>query len=194
MFHILKDFTQFFFFINFRFQELRRDLQTVISTRINTTNFNIMHIEDYGGETFLSELIASSLLQEFNQALDRCCTVIIIYNVNNFVKLFLLYNHNVFLSKILGKPSKYRKLNFFQLSSESDVPSRSFQIFEVLTYCLIEEYVDYGLELAVQSVPIPEAKTHDSPHVYFFDVIKQVNTIIILYENQVSDTLIPLIM
>lgn len=53
-----------------------------------------MHIEDYGGETFLSELIASSLLQEFNQALDRCCTVIIIYNVNNFVKLFLLYYHN----------------------------------------------------------------------------------------------------
>lgn len=56
----------------YRFQELRRDLQTVISTR---TNFNIMHIEDYGGETFLSESVATSLLQEFNQSLDRCCTV-----------------------------------------------------------------------------------------------------------------------
>jgi hypothetical protein len=38
-----------------------------------------MHIEDYGGETFLSEYVATSLLQEFNQALDRCCTVFIIY-------------------------------------------------------------------------------------------------------------------
>ncbi|KAL5238755.1 hypothetical protein ACI65C_006165 [Semiaphis heraclei] len=132
------------------FQELRRDLQTVISTR---TNFNIMHIEDYGGETFLSEYVASSLIQEFNQALDRCCT----------------------------------------LSSSSDIPSNSYQIFEILTSYLIEDYVDYGLELAVQSVPIPEAKTHDPPNVYFFEVIKQVNAIILLFENQLSDTLIPLI-
>jgi len=59
---------------------------------------------------------------------------------------------------------------------------------------LIEDYIDYGLELAIQSVPIPEAKTHDPPNVYFFDVIKQVNAIIVLYENHVSDILIPLIM
>lgn len=61
--------------VDFSFQELRRDLQTVISTR---TNFNIMHIEDYGGETFLSEIVAIALLQEFNQSLERCCTVFII--------------------------------------------------------------------------------------------------------------------
>ncbi|XP_025419969.1 exocyst complex component 5 [Sipha flava] len=132
------------------FQELRRDLQTVISTR---TNFNIMHIEDYGGETFLSEYVATSLLQEFNQALDRCCT----------------------------------------LSSSSDIPSNSYQIFELLSSYLIDDYVDYGLELAIQSVPIPEAKTHDPPNVYFFDVIKQVNKIILLFENQISDALVPLI-
>lgn len=70
---ITKTLSKFNFY--FRFQELRRDLQTVISTR---THFNIMHIEDYGGETFLSEYVASSLIQEFNQALDRCCTVFII--------------------------------------------------------------------------------------------------------------------
>lgn len=40
-----------------------------------------MHIEDYGGETFLSESVAISLLQDFNKALDRCCTVIIIYKI-----------------------------------------------------------------------------------------------------------------
>lgn len=79
-------------YYNFRFQELRRDLQTVISTR---TNFNIMHIEDYGGETFLSEYVATSLIQEFNQALDRCCTVFIIYIID-FIYFFLnsYYNYS----------------------------------------------------------------------------------------------------
>jgi len=71
----------------FRFQELRRDLQTVISTR---TNFNIMHIEDYGGETFLSEYVATSLIQEFNQALDRCCTVSIICIIDSIYFSFIL--------------------------------------------------------------------------------------------------------
>lgn len=36
-----------------------------------------MHIEDYGGETFLSENVAIALLQEFNQSLERCDTVFI---------------------------------------------------------------------------------------------------------------------
>lgn len=58
----------------FRFQELRRDLQTVISTR---TNFNIMHINDFHGETFLSDNVANSILKEFNLAIDRCSTVFI---------------------------------------------------------------------------------------------------------------------
>lgn len=49
-----------------------------------------MHIEDYGGETFLSEYVATSLLQEFNQALDRCCTVFIIYILRYNLLLRLL--------------------------------------------------------------------------------------------------------
>ncbi|VVC29722.1 Hypothetical protein CINCED_3A010914 [Cinara cedri] len=132
------------------FQELRRDLQTVISTR---TNFNIMHIEDYGGETFLSENVAIAFLQEFNQSLERCCT----------------------------------------LSTSNNIPSNCYQIFEVLTMYLIEDFVDYGIELAVQSVPIPEAKTHEPPSIIFFEVVKQVHRIIVLYENQFSETLVPLI-
>lgn len=65
-------------------------------------------------------------------------------------------------------------------------------MFEILTTYLIEEYVDYGLELGVHSVPIPEAKTNGRPNIYFFNVIKQINAIIILFENQISDSLIPL--
>uniref|UniRef100_A0A1B6KSQ6 Exocyst complex component 5 n=1 Tax=Graphocephala atropunctata TaxID=36148 RepID=A0A1B6KSQ6_9HEMI len=51
------------------FQDLRRDLQAVIGTR---ANINIAQIEDYGGETFLSEEMAISLLQETKLAFQRC--------------------------------------------------------------------------------------------------------------------------
>ncbi|PNF29480.1 Exocyst complex component 5 [Cryptotermes secundus] len=51
------------------FQDLRRDLQAVIGTR---TNFNIAQIENYGGETFLSEEVAIALLQESKLAFRRC--------------------------------------------------------------------------------------------------------------------------
>jgi hypothetical protein len=48
---------------------LRRDLQAVIGTR---ANFNIAQIENYGGETFLSEEVAIALLQESKLAFRRC--------------------------------------------------------------------------------------------------------------------------
>lgn len=59
---------------------------------------------------------------------------------------------------------------------------------------MVDDFIDYGLELGIQSVPIPEAKTHEPPNVYFFDVVKQVNIIIGLLEKQLSDVLVPLIM
>uniref|UniRef100_A0A1A9X184 Exocyst complex component 5 n=1 Tax=Glossina brevipalpis TaxID=37001 RepID=A0A1A9X184_9MUSC len=52
-----------------RFQELKRDMQVLIGTR---ANINIAQIEDYGGETFLSEELAIKMLQEANAALKRC--------------------------------------------------------------------------------------------------------------------------
>lgn len=55
-----------------RFQDLRRDVQALIGTR---ANINIAQIEDYGGETFLSEELAINLLQECKAAFKRCCLV-----------------------------------------------------------------------------------------------------------------------
>ena len=56
-------------------QELRRDWQAKISAR---TNINIAQIEDYGGETFLSEEVASKLLRIARNALQRCSVVSIL--------------------------------------------------------------------------------------------------------------------
>lgn len=60
------------------FQDFRRDLQAVIGTR---ANINIAQIEDYGGETFVSEELAITLLQESKMSFQRCQVV------NNFVLL-----------------------------------------------------------------------------------------------------------
>lgn len=55
-----------------RFQDLRRDVQAIISAR---TNINIVNIDNYGGETFLSEELAINLLQESAAAFERCSVV-----------------------------------------------------------------------------------------------------------------------
>lgn len=54
------------------FQDLRRDLQAVIGTR---TNFNLINVDNYGGETFLSEELAITILQDSKHALERCKVV-----------------------------------------------------------------------------------------------------------------------
>ncbi|XP_060520245.1 exocyst complex component 5 [Cylas formicarius] len=51
------------------FQDLRRDLQAVIGTR---ANINIAQIENYHGETFLSEELAIMILQDTKNAFLRC--------------------------------------------------------------------------------------------------------------------------
>ncbi|XP_028165314.1 exocyst complex component 5 [Ostrinia furnacalis] len=54
------------------FQELRRDLQAVIGTR---ANINIAQIENYGGETFLSEQLVERMLCDAQTSFLRCKTL-----------------------------------------------------------------------------------------------------------------------
>ncbi|XP_045502327.1 exocyst complex component 5 [Colias croceus] len=54
------------------FQELRRDLQAVIGTR---ANINIAQIENYGGETFLSEQLVQKMLNDAKISFLRCKTL-----------------------------------------------------------------------------------------------------------------------
>ncbi|XP_033227163.1 exocyst complex component 5 isoform X2 [Belonocnema kinseyi] len=130
------------------FQELRRDLQAVLGTR---TNINIAQIEDYGGETFLSEELAINLLQRSKLAFQR--------------------------SSLLSQPS--------------DLPGNATQILEILLKYLIDEHVDYALELGLQSVPIPESRTQ--PELHFFNIVRRCNAIIRLLEEQFCDSLVPLV-
>uniref|UniRef100_A0A1B6CXT9 Exocyst complex component 5 n=1 Tax=Clastoptera arizonana TaxID=38151 RepID=A0A1B6CXT9_9HEMI len=131
------------------FQDLRRDLQAVIGTR---ANINIAQIEDYGGETFLSEELCIALLQESRIAFHRC--------------------------QILSQPS--------------ELASNGTQIMDVLLQHLVLDHVDYGIELGLQAVPIPESKPQQ-PQIYFFNIVQQSNAIIHLVEKQFNDILVPLV-
>lgn len=68
------------------FQDLRRDLQAVIGTR---ANINIAQIDDYGGETFLCEELAITILQETKLAFQRCQHVN--FPLNKKQDFFLIY-------------------------------------------------------------------------------------------------------
>lgn len=76
-----------------RFQELKRDMQVLI-------RINIAQVEDYGGETFLSEELAIKMLQEANAALKRCRLLSIpselpanIVKLNDILLRFLMHEH-----------------------------------------------------------------------------------------------------
>lgn len=66
------------------------------------------------------------------------------------------------------------------------------QIFEILLQYLITEYVDYAIDLGIQSVPIPESSAQQ-PEIYFFETVQQTNIIIHLLEKLVADCLFPLL-
>lgn len=80
-----------------RFQDLKRDMQAMISAR---TNINIVQIDNYGGETFLSEELAINLLQEASAALERCSvlskeadTPVNIIKIADLLLKYLLTDH-----------------------------------------------------------------------------------------------------
>lgn len=54
---------------NFRIHDLRRDIQARIGSR---TNIIGSAVDNYGGETFLSEEVAMNILQDSKKAFDRC--------------------------------------------------------------------------------------------------------------------------
>jgi hypothetical protein len=80
-----------------RFQDLKRDMQAMISAR---TNINIVQIDNYGGETFLSEELAINLLQEASAAFERCSvlskeadTPVNIIKIADILLKYLLSDH-----------------------------------------------------------------------------------------------------
>lgn len=106
------------------------------------------------------------------------------------------YGGETFLSEELAIALLQRSKEAFQrchlLSQPSDLPANAAQIFDVLLHYLINEHVDYALELGLQGIPKPESR--NPPEIHFFNLIRQCNVIIRLLEDQFNDSLIPDVM
>ncbi|KAJ8723923.1 hypothetical protein PYW07_007903 [Mythimna separata] len=127
------------------FQELRRDIQAVIGTR---ANINIAQIENYGGETFLSEQLVQKMINDAKTSFTRCKT----------------------------------------LCTPNELSSTTVALLEVLIQHLLIEHVDYALDLGLQSIPIAESKS--PPQIYFFDIVKQANKIVRMFEEHYQESVL----
>ncbi len=51
---------------------------------------------------------------------------------------------------------------------------------------LLHNHVDYAVELGLAGIPLPESRSQ--PEIYFFDILRQTNTIIFLVDKLFSGT------
>ena len=107
----------------------------------------------------------------------------------------LSYGGETFLSEEVAINLLQLTKNAFRrtqvLSNPKDTPINAREILSILISYLLHEHIDYALEIGLQGIPLPECKT--IPELYFFDVVRQTNTIIHLFEKQFNDSLLPLV-
>jgi len=77
------------------------------------------------------------------------------------------------------------------LSKTSDLSTNSVEIFNILVSYLLHNHVDYAIELGLTGIPLPESKV--APEIYFFDIVRQTNTIVFLVDKLFADSLVPLV-
>jgi recyclin-1 len=120
--------------------ELRRDLQAVIGTKANINLGPV--VENYGGETFLSQEVAINILQEFKLAFKRCEMMSSKHDIaTNAGKIFELLIHYLCIEHIdyavelglqavpLGDPRSEPAIYFFDVVGRANTV---FLLFEKL--------------------------------------------------------------
>lgn len=130
--------------------DLRRDLQARFGGR---SNINIAPtVENFGGETFLSEEVAINLLQESKLAFVRCQT----------------------------------------LSKPTELPKNAAQIFDILLNGLCIEHIHYALDIGLRAIPVSDPKSE--PEIFYFDTVRQCNSIYQLLEKLFNSNVAPLLL
>ncbi|XP_055906878.1 exocyst complex component 5 [Eupeodes corollae] len=140
-----------------RFQDLRRDMQALIGTR---ANINIAQIEDYGGETFLSEELAINLLQEAKASLKRCRLLskdtdlpANILKLTDILLRFMMHEHVNYALELglqaipLGETKVFPQIYFFDVVQKSNIIVHLLEKLyaECVVPCIINtpKYSDY---------------------------------------------------
>ncbi|CAI5448182.1 unnamed protein product [Caenorhabditis angaria] len=121
-------------------QELKRDVAA-----------RLMTVENYGGETFLAEDVAISILQETKNAFNRAS----------------------------------------QLCDKSELARHVENIVDVLLKFLYGEHLDYAVEIGLAGISLAEPK--NEPPAYFYSIVAQCTTIVLLMVKQYDDSIWPII-
>ncbi|XP_055376751.1 exocyst complex component 5 [Condylostylus longicornis] len=113
-----------------RFQDLKREVQASLSNRLN---INIAQVEDYGGETFLSEELAINLLQQTKTSLKRCRILSKendlagnVIKIADILLLYLMHEHVNYALELglqaipLGESKVFPQIYFFDVIQKSN--------------------------------------------------------------------------
>ena len=63
---------------------------------------------------------------------------------------------------------------------------RNTSLLCIIVSYLLHNHVDYAVELGLAGIPLPESRSQ--PEIYFFDILRQTNTIIFLVDKLFSGT------
>lgn len=77
------------------------------------------------------------------------------------------------------------------LSKGIELPKNVLDILELQLHYLINEHIDYAIELGFQSLPSSEPKT--VPEIHFFEIVRQSNAVCHLLEKQFVDSVLPVV-
>ncbi|CAG0885714.1 unnamed protein product [Cyprideis torosa] len=77
------------------------------------------------------------------------------------------------------------------LSKPSQLANNVSDLFQVLTTSLMEEHLEYALDLGLESIPGPDSKS--PPKGRFFGIVRQANAIVVLYQKLFEESVVPLI-
>ncbi|CAG2100785.1 unnamed protein product [Medioppia subpectinata] len=72
-----------------------------------------------------------------------------------------------------------------------DIAATALRLFELQMHFLFAEHLDYGVDLALQSIPALDSKS--APEVHFLEVTRQCNAICHLADKQFIDSVLPLV-
>ncbi|CAB0002503.1 unnamed protein product [Nesidiocoris tenuis] len=133
-------------------QEIRREMQALVGTR---ANINIAQIEDYGGETFLSEEVCIAILEEAKTAFGRCQVLSrqseLANNASQIVEVLLDCLVNSFVNYALEiglqavpipeTKSQPQDIHFFKVIRQTNM----------IVYLIEKNFSDFAMPLLVSS-------------------------------------------
>lgn len=104
-------------------------------------------------------------------------------------------NGETFLSEEVAinilQETKLALIRCHLLSKPIELPKNALDILDIQLHYLINEHIDYAVEIGFQSLPSSEPKS--APEIHFFETVRQSNAVCHLLEKQFVDSVLPVV-